>query len=30
MGRIANAANFVEALAGGADPLNAPEEALTL
>jgi predicted dehydrogenase len=30
MGRIANAANFVEALAGNAEPFNTPEEALTL
>ena len=30
MGRIANASNFVEALGGGAEPFNTPEEALVL
>jgi predicted dehydrogenase len=30
MGRIANAANFARALEGKAEPLNKPEEALTL
>jgi predicted dehydrogenase len=30
MGRVANAANFVRSLAGAAEPLNTPEEALRL
>jgi predicted dehydrogenase len=30
MGRVANAANFARSLAGAAEPLNTPEEALTL
>ncbi len=30
MGRIANAANFVECIMGTMDPLNTPQEALTL
>ncbi|WP_010259830.1 Gfo/Idh/MocA family protein [Treponema primitia] len=30
MGRVANAANFVQAISGKAEPLNKPEEALVL